>query len=249
MDRLKSQFNVLNQLRKIDEKIVRVRGDIEEIPREIEKFQASLRSQKAQYDQAKSSFDTCEKKLRKAEQDLREKEDKLQKAESKMMEVKTNEEYQAAMKENESQKKEKAGLEDQVLQLITEVEEQRGKLKEIEKELKTFEAGIKKDLDRLEEEQKTLGTGLDALVAQRVSFTSQLEGDVAELYRKVVDRIHGVAVVAAENGMCVACNMKLRPQLYNELLGFKAIHRCPSCNRILIIVPSEAEAPQEWVAK
>lgn len=232
---MKAQYQVLGELRKIDEKIARLDLDIEKIPEEQNKLNESLGSRKTAYDTAKRLFDEIEKKLRRAESDLKEKEDKLAKAEDKMREVKTNEEFQAATKENEGQKKEKSTLESLVITLLSEVEAQKTKLKDVEKEFKTYQEAIGKDIVKLEEERTRLAHTLEEAVSKRTSAAGQLSPDVAGLYKRVTSRMKGVAVVAAENGMCQGCNMKIRPQVYNEILGFKAVHSCPSCGRIVII--------------
>ncbi len=238
---MKAQYQILADLRRIDEKISRLQDQIESLPNETDKLTQSLQTKRDEYDKAKLLFDTCEKKLRKSEQDLKEREDKLHKAEGKMMEVKTNEEYQAAVKENNAQKQEKSGFEEQALQLMNEVEAQRQILKEVEKNFKSYEESIKKDLAKIEADRSSIVKVLEEQLGQRHSAASQLTHDINAIYLRVATRTKGVGIVYAENGMCLGCHMKVRPQLYNEILGFKAVHRCPSCGRILIIPSKEAD--------
>lgn len=245
---MKAQYQILSELRRVDEKVTRLQTDIERIPEEVGKLQGALAGRKAEYDKMKSLFDACEKKLRKSEQDLRDREDKLNKAEGKMMEVKTNEEYQAAIKENSAQKTEKSGAEDEVLKLINEVEEQRRQLKDVEKNFLAYESVVKEDVKKLDDERARISKLLDEQLEKRGSMSANLDPEVGLMYSRIASRIKGVAVVQVENGMCLGCHMKMRPQLYNEILGFKAIHRCPSCGRILIIVPKEEQAQDSEAA-
>jgi uncharacterized protein len=232
---MKAQYHVLGELRRVDEKVARLQREVERIPEELTKLQKALGGRREEYDKVKTLFETCEKKLRAAESTLKEKEDKLHKAEGKMMEVKTNEEYQAAIRENTSSKGEKSGLEDQVLTLLNDVETQRAQMKEVEKNFKSYEAVVQEDSKKLEEEQKKIMTQLNEQLEKRSSAASQLSKDINQIYNRMVTRMKGVVVVPVENGMCSGCHMKMRPQLYNEILGFKTVHRCPSCGRILII--------------
>jgi len=236
---MKNQYLVLSELKRIDEKATRFQRDIDLIPLEVAKLDAAIAKRQQDFATAKSVCDATEKRLRTAEGDLRDREDRLKKAEGKMMEVKTNEEYQAAMKENESQKKEKVGLEDQVLVLITEVEEQRSQLKEVETVVKTYESTINVDKQKLLDEKAKLESLLKEQITKRTHNTSQLAPETATLYARLATQFQGDAVASAENGMCLSCNIKIRPQLYNEVLGFKAIHRCPSCGKILIVPPKD----------
>lgn len=248
---IKAQYQILADIRQVDEKIVRLHLEAEHIPAELAKLEAALTTRRDEFNKVKTHFETAEKGLRKIEMELREKEDKLKKAEGKMMEVKTNEEYQAAIKENEVGKNEKQGLEEQVLKLITEVEEQRKQLKQVESGLKDYEATIGIDKKKLEEERARVVALLEQQAEKKSQFTSRLTPEVGELYERVSARARGVPIVSVENGMCLGCNMKIRPQLYNEVIGYKMLHRCPSCGRILIISPKETSTitGEELMAK
>jgi uncharacterized protein len=245
---MKVQYQILAELRRIDEKIARLHLELERIPEESGKLSQALSQKRDEFQKIKSTVEDNEKKLRKAESDLKEREDKLDKAAGKMMEVKTNEEYQAAMKENQQQKDAKSGFEDQVLKLLNEVEEQKRKLKETEATFKGYETTVNADLKRLEEERARILKILEEQMGTRSSISAGLAPDAKAIYQRVTSRSKGVAVVFVENGMCMGCHMKMRPQLYNEILGYKMIHRCPSCGRILILAAKEPETPDVEVA-
>jgi uncharacterized protein len=242
---IKAQYHVLADLKRVDEKIVRLQNDIEKIPIEVQKLQSALDTRRLEYEKVKSVFDSAEKKLRQNESDLKEREDKLHKAEGKMMEVKTNEEYQAALKENDSQKKEQSGLEEQVLGLMNQLDEQKSKVKEAEKEFKAYETTVTGEQKHLEGERLKLVNLLEEQLHARNTMSAQLAPDTRAIYQRIVARIKGVPVVFVENCMCLGCHMKMRPQLFNEVLGYKAIHRCPSCGKILIIANKEPQTEAE----
>lgn len=239
---IKVQYQILNQLRRIDEKIIRLQAESARVPDELAILDKALNEKKAELQKSKDSFDSHEKSVRKTEQDLREKEDFLRKAESKMMEVKTNEEYQAAMKENESHKLDKQNLEEKLLALMNQSEPVRKTLEEAEKKFKEFEAVVNQDKAKLEAEQAKSTRALEEHLSQRTQAASGLEPSVLVLYQRTIERFKGAPIVVADNGMCLGCNMKVRPQLYNEVLGRKAIHRCPTCNHIIITLEKEASA-------
>jgi predicted nucleic acid-binding Zn-ribbon protein len=245
---IKAQYQILADIRRVDEKIARLHAEAEHIPGELAKLEGALKSRRDEYERVKALFDTSEKNLRKLEQDLRAKEDSLRKAEGKMMEVKTNEEYQAAMKENEAQKADKGGLEEQVIKLSLETDGQKKHLKEAESALKDYEVSLGGDKKKLEEEKTRVMGLIRQQEETRAQFTSQLTPEVKTLYTRVASRTKG-AIMIVENGMCLGCNMKIRPQLYNEVIGFKILHRCPSCGRILISVPKDSTDSGDLASK
>jgi predicted nucleic acid-binding Zn-ribbon protein len=226
---------VLNELRRLDDQVYRIRRDAEKIPQEIDKLNSTLTQKREENLSKKTTLDAVEKQLRTREIELKEREDKLKKAEEKMMEVKTNEEYQAAQKENEAQRVEKAKLEEEIIVLLNQAEEQRKVFKAIDTEFKSFETAITADLKRLEEERKKLLQDLEKETSKRSHITPQLPTDISSIYMKLADRMAGGSISIVENGLCLGCNMKVRPQLYNEVLGLKAIHRCSNCGRILTL--------------
>lgn len=238
---MKTIYLIFGDLKRTDEKVARLKNELAQIPVEISALQSRIDSSLATYQEVKTQSDNLEKSLRKAESDLKEKEDFLRKAESKMMEVKTNEEYQAALKENETHKTEKGTLEESVLNLLNELEAFRPKVKEAQQIHQKNEAELKVEQKRLEDEGKSLQRSLEELLEKRKAVIAQLDSDSRSQYEKASAAVKGVAIATIERGLCCGCNVKVRPQLYNEVLGFKAVHRCPNCSRLLIAQIDETE--------
>lgn len=241
---MKEQYEILAQLKRVDEKVARLQNEADRIPAEIAKLEKVLADRKAEFNTSKTAFDTQEKALRKAESDLKEKEEGLRKAEGKMMEVKTNEEYQAALKENQGQKGEKGKLEEQVLTSMTKAEEHRTKFKEAEKVLKDHETAYQRDRKTLDEDRLKVVNQIEHQLQLRNQLATKLSPDVATIYNRVVTRMKGVSIVRAENGRCQGCNRTLQPQLYNEVLGQKAVHKCQNCGKILLVASQELPADE-----
>ena len=241
---IKAQTQVLFELKKIEEKVGRLQLELDRFPAESNRLTSSLNGKKEELDSNRSYVENAEKTLRKSEQDLRELEDKLRKAEDKMREVKTNEEFQAAIKENDTQKREKATLEELVLKLMNELESKRKTLREQDKTYQAFAETVKIELEKIETERQGVARQLEEHLAVRHEKSSSLSGEVATLFKRVTTRTRGAAVVTAENGLCMGCNMKIRPQIYNEVLGYKAIHPCPNCGRIILIGGGEEPSPE-----
>ena len=238
---MKDQYLILTELKRTDEKIYRSRNELDQIPVDLSNLDNEIGKSLAVYQAVKTTHDDLEKSVRKAESDLKEKEDFLRKAESKMMEVKTNEEYQAALKENETHKTEKGVLEEKVLTLISELEAFRKTLKDADSDHKARAADFTNQKNRLQEEGRGIQKAYEELLEKRKGVLSQLSTDVKALYEKACATIKGVTISKIDKGMCCSCNVRVRPQLYNEVLGFKSIHRCPSCSRILIPIIDETE--------
>jgi uncharacterized protein len=240
---LDSQYRCLAELKEIEETAFLVERDFGGLPTEVSQLDSAVATKRADLDNAKARSMEAEKKLRATERELKDKEDALFKAEGKMMEVKTNVEYQAATKENLTQKKNKTELEDKILALITELEEQKKALGLVETEFKTYESGMAEKRAVLKVEETKLAEQLRVLVEKRQRLLSTLEPATISNYQKLLTA-KKVPVAFAESGKCGSCHMMVRAQIYNEILGQKAVHRCASCTRLLI-VPVRAGATSD----
>ena len=239
---MKAVYLTLNDLKRTDEKIFRLRNELDQIPLELSELDGQIAKSLETYHQVKTQFETLEKSVRKAESDLKEKEDFLRKAESKMMEVKTNEEYQAAQKENETHLQAKVQLEESVLSLMTQLDEFKIALKDSESQHKKKTEEFNQAKTKLQDEGKSIQKSYEDLLQKRTSFVSKLEPEIQGLYERSRAAVKGVPIALVESGLCSGCHVKVRPQLFNEVLGFKAVHRCPNCSRILLVPVDEAEA-------
>lgn len=226
----------------MDEKVFRLRQELDQIPVDLAALDADISKSLAGFQEVKGRHDDLEKSVRKAESDLREKEDFLRKAESKMMEVKTNEEYQAAQKENETHKAEKERLEEKVLSLLSELEAFKGTVKDADAIHQKRSAELNESKKKLQDEGKSIQKSFEELLEKRKGILGELDPATKSLYEKASLAVKGVAISKIDKGLCCSCNVRIRPQLYNEVLGFKAVHRCPSCNRILVAPVDETEA-------
>jgi predicted nucleic acid-binding Zn-ribbon protein len=83
------------------------------------------------------------------------------------------------------------------------------------------------------------------LLRQREETAAQLDDGTAALFRKVSNRMKGAVVAAVdESGRCTSCNIQIRPQAYNEIVGAKAVHTCGSCGKILVLRAAPTAAPE-----
>lgn len=242
---MKALYLLLNDLKRVDEKVQRLKNELEDIPREISQIEDEIGKSLAAFQSVKAQQEELTQKTRKAEQELKEKEDFLRKAESKMMEVKTNEEYQAAQKENETHRTDKGRLEDQVLVLLSELEAFKIQVAAAEKLHLEKEKELSQKKGILQEEGKSLQKAFEELLEKRKDEVAKLDPDARTVYEKACASVKGVAIAKIDRGLCCSCNVKIRPQLYNEVLGFKAIHRCPNCNRLLVAPVDETERLEE----
>ena len=92
--------------------------------------------------------------------------------------------------------------------------------------MKLAQAALEAQRDRLQAEMEQKGNEREAVVAALPAATMALFENMAR-QRK------GIAVSEVRAGRCGACQVRLRPQLQNEVRRNDALRRCESCQRIL----------------
>ena len=74
--------------------------------------------------------------------------------------------------------------------------------------------------------------------AERVQYESELPRNVQTTLRKLEARRQGIFLSKAENGTCLCCFVRIRPQVFQEIRLATKIHTCDSCRRFLYHEPS-----------
>jgi len=107
-------------------------------------------------------------------------------------------------------------------------------------ELKTAEAQLKEDQQKVNTERKQLEEGnkrdlgaLDAYLKERKEIAASVPPDLISRYERVRKHRGGIGVAAARNEVCEICQVRIRPQVFQEIRRNDQIIACDACQRIL----------------
>lgn len=168
---------------------------------------------------------------------------RLARYKDQLLEVKTNREYTAMLHEIETAQNDIRTREDRILEIMMESDDLNAALKQSESELKTVEREVAAERAALESEQSSLQTEIDRASAERQSLVPQIDRTVLGVFETTAKNRKGIAIAEARNGLCTICHVRLRPQVFNEVLKNESIIQCDSCRRILYYVgPAETSA-------
>ncbi|MEO5937113.1 MAG: C4-type zinc ribbon domain-containing protein, partial [Terriglobales bacterium] len=116
------------------------------------------------------------------------------------------------------------------------------------KALKTAEAELKLETVEIEKEKEHARkvtaddqAKLAELRGRQGELKAQVEPSTLAHFERVSIKRKGAIAEAIEE-KCSACNVRMRPQRYNELLAGKNLVTCESCGRILYYDPSHQTA-------
>jgi uncharacterized protein len=96
----------------------------------------------------------------------------------------------------------------------------------------------------LDTREAKLGQEAGRLRAERDAVAASVPEDALHTYHRVA-KLRGTGVAEARDGMCQACRMKLRLQVWVELKKNAALYQCESCSRVLYYEPPPATVAVE----
>jgi len=240
---LKEQLKLLVELQEIDSAILSIVEKIDSYPERLNQYRIPLNQAQEAFQKFKAKSESLDKKRKAKDHELDEIQDKINKVKGRSSEIKTNKEYEAHLKEIESFEKSKYRIEDEILAIMEDYEVFAGEVEKEEVKVRETEAEFKKQEKVLDEEKNQNEAELEKLKARRKDFSSRLDREIYDQYRKLHHRLGGLAVVQTVNEICLGCNTNIPPQLYNDIKSSGDIHTCFYCKRFLYF--KETPPPEE----
>lgn len=240
-----SELKALIELQRIDQKVAGLTSQIDAFPKEIETLEKQLSDFILAHQERQQRLAASQKERRDLEGEIQVIRQKISKHKDQLFQVKTNEQYRAMLKEIEGEETNIGAVEDQILEKMIEAEELQKQLKEAAARLESEKARVAAEKSRLESLAKAGHEEREESLQERRKLVDNLDEHIRNHYELVRKGRDGMALAEVRNGMCTACNVILRPQLYNEVRSGEALYECDNCARILYSVeplPTEAEA-------
>jgi len=228
----------LLKLQDVDKEVRRLHDEIAELPKRVAIIEQKLAGTKAQLDKAQSAIKADEAARRKFETNINDLRGKISKYRDQSLDVKTNDQYKALLHEIQFAEKEITANEDKILELMVNADARDKEVKAAQAELKAETAEIEKEKEqarqRTAEDEKLLG---DAK-GKRDQLRTGIREDLLRHYERV-SKFRGSGLSEVRDHKCLACQVMLRPQTYNEVRSGKETIICDSCQRILYFDPKE----------
>ena len=230
---MNSDLKQLIRLQSIDLSIQELRARVDKFPGISKALDEKLKSAQAGLDAAKEKAKSNQGNRKKLESDISTLESKISKYRDQMMSVKTNEEYKAVQKEIEFAQQHIRKIEDEILNLMIQGETGQTDIKTAEARLKEDQAGVTEERKQLEEQNKRDLSALESYLKERKEIQASVSPDLASQYERVRKHRGGIGVAAARNEVCEICQVRIRPQVFQEIRKNDQIIACDACQRIL----------------
>ena len=228
----------LLKLQDADKEIRRVQAEIAEFPKRVAVIEQKLAGTKAQLEKAQGATKADEAARRKYDTTISDLRGKISKYRDQSLDVKTNEQYKALLHEIQFAEKEIAATEDKILELMVNADARDKEVKAAQAELKAEMAEIEKEKEqarqRTAEDEKLLAEWR----GKRDGFRTGIGEDLLRHYERV-SKFRGSGLSEVRDHKCMACQVMLRPQTYNEVRTGTNTIVCDSCQRILYFNPAD----------
>src|SRR5579862_6985190 len=230
----------LMELQQADREILRLNQEVAALPKRVAAIEAKLAGTKAGLDKAKAAVKADEATRRTYENAIQDLQGKISKYRDQSLAVKTNEQYKALLHEIQFAEQDIRANEDKILELMVNAENREKDVKAAEAELKAETAEIEKEKvdaqQRTAEDEKELAEWN----AKRDTARAGVDADLLRQYDRVAKH-RGSGLSEARDHKCLACQVMLRPQTYNEVRASTHVVTCESCQRILYYDPANDE--------
>jgi uncharacterized protein len=231
------ELQAVLKLQTLDSRAAALQKEIESLPKQVSAIEKRLEAHTRKLEVDRGILANNQKTRKSLEDDIRVQQQKITKLRDQSLQAKTNEQYKAFGNEIAYCEGEIRKAEDRILELMTEAEPLEANAQAAEADLKQEKAKVEAEKERARqrtaEDQAFLAKALD----QRKALTATINPPALAQYERIRKRYQGVAVADATDGRCGACQMKLRPQFFQDLRHADRLFFCESCGRILYYNP------------
>jgi uncharacterized protein len=220
-------------LQDLELKIAGLQKQASEIPSNNQQFENELQRIKTEYQARVAHSKELSNHRRTLEGQVDLNRAKLSRLKDQLMSVKTNKEYTAMLHEIQAAEEQIRIEEDKILDFMEEMEGIEKGLNGAEQEMLKKCAELQELIRKATESVPMLESELARLREEKSRMESQIGNELLSRYRRIADARRGVALAEAKDELCSACHVRIRPQMYAELMRTENIHACDSCSRIL----------------
>ena len=232
---MNSELSHLITLQDGDVEIKRLREEVESLPARREELERQFAESVKEYLAIKQELEDAQGSRRRLEAELEQEQQKHQKFKNDLMKATNEREYTTAVREIDVARKAISALETEVLKLMERIEKLDAQVAERTPEMESRRVEVDRQLKEWHAVADANQLRLETLRAERVAKMQSLSPDARATYERLSKMRSGFALAEARDYSCMACRMKIRPQVFADIRKGDSIITCESCGRILYI--------------
>lgn len=226
-------FDQLIKLQDIDAEIARLAALLEAIPGRLGDVDKRIQATADIVLKAKESLAANQKRRRDLEGEIKALRETISKYKRQQNEVKSNKEYEAIKKEIAETQAKIEALEEAILNEMIAADDVEKEIKAAQAEQASQEGVLKSEKAAVAAEKADLESRKSGVEAERAGLLPQIPAEQVRLYNRIHVKKGGAAMSQVTDDFCSLCQMRVRPQLLDELIARKSVILCEACGRIL----------------
>ena len=239
-------FDKLIRLQNVDSDLNAALSLLDAVPARLEAIDHQIKATAEIVAQAKDKLAANQKKRRDLEGEVKDIKAHAAKFKRQLNDVKTNKEYTALLKEIGEAEHRADKIEEAIIQEMIAADDIEKEIKAANVKKADEEGRLQKDKQVIFQEQKDFEAKKEILVKERRAILPLIPPDQIKLYNRIRAKLNGVALSPVTDDFCSICQMRIRPQLVNEIMEMKKIITCEACGRILYWPkPRSEDIPEE----
>lgn len=204
------------------------------IPGEIRGVEKKIGTEKERLDGAKTRIRELEVRRKDLDNQIASAEDQVSRYKNQQLQVKKNEEYQALTHEIEVTQGKIGGLEEQGIETLLALDEERQRVAEIEKDFAQVIDKLEEKIANLKQREINCAKELEGQRAEVEEARSKVEDPVfLNAYDRAVRVVKFPVVAAVVDRTCQGCHLRVSGDVDADARETGKITTCDSCGRIV----------------
>lgn len=226
-------FKKLIELQELDDKIRDVSLFLENLPSRIQEIDRRIETSIEIVNRTKEKLSQNQKRRRQLEADVQDNKTQIEKYRRQLGGVKTNKEYSTLLKEIENSTHLIEEKEELILEEMLTADEIENEIRTAEKEAEETKSYFLKQKTELEQTGKEKEAERRDLSAKKDAMIPSIPKDQINPYTTIFKKMGGIALSPVTDDFCSMCQIRIRPQVLNELIAGNTVILCENCGRIL----------------
>jgi len=232
-------FEQLINLQDIDEKIKDLSHFLDSIPSQLQDIEKKITDSAQIVARAKAALSQNQKKRRDLESYVQDKKVVITKYRKQLNDVQTNKEYTSFLKEIGNVDLEIGTMEEEIISEMLSADDLEAEIMTAEKKAAEIKDTFLKEKDLVLKKEKEREGLKNQLTEEREALIPAIPSDQIALYKSIFRKTSGTALSPVTDDFCSLCQIRIRPQVLNELIARQEIILCENCGRILYWKPTK----------
>lgn len=241
------EIKKLLEIQEKDVEILTIEDQKIVLPSELNQVKLSVDEKTKGLEVAKTFLKELQVAHKKLEIEAESKQTTRNKYETQLMSVRTNQEYKSLEKEIFGLKTEVSRLEDEILEKMMGLDVQLAKIKRHETELQEIKGKFAQRELEIKNQIQVLESKLQKLKGEREVLIKNVESGLYKRYMRILNHVHGKAIVPLIDRNCQGCFTLLTPQVLVDIRRQADLISCDNCSRILYL-PEEPAATDSAIS-